>query len=64
MRGSVGVSTTLEYRFKLKTNTKNCNNCKFCKNNGKYVSSFYCKGFGIRVTDVSNAKLCSKFIRK
>lgn len=53
-----GVATnTIIYTRQLSSKTKSCRNCKNYRNG-------LCKEFNIRITDTSNAKVCSKLKMK
>lgn len=57
-----------KYFYQLKPETANCKNCVHWKRQGdpvKYEWKFgYCRKFGIRITDVTNARRCKAFKNK
>lgn len=68
MAGGVGVPTgCIEYKKKLKPTLKDCRNCVHHKprthprTNKRYV---WCSGFEIKITDMKNAKQCTKVHNK
>lgn len=68
MAGRVGVPTGgIEYCQKLNVALKDCRNCVHHKprtsprTNKHYV---WCSGFKIKITDMKNAKQCTKFQNK
>lgn len=68
MAGGVGVPTGgIEYRKKLNIAIKDCRNCVHHKprtsprTNKRYV---WCSGFEMKITDMKNAKQCTKFQNK
>lgn len=68
MAGGIGVPTGgIEYRHKLNIALKDCRNCVHHKrrinhNTGKRYT--WCTGFGMRITDMKNAKCCTAFCNK
>ena len=66
-KGQFGVSMggTLEYRYSLKPETKNCRNCNCYKLRGDPLlnerKSGYCCEFEMLITDCTNAKVCKAF---
>lgn len=49
-----GIATnTIIYTRKLNPKTKNCRNCKYFKDG-------FCNEFKIKITDKTNAKICSR----
>ena len=68
MANGVGVPTgTIEYSKKLNAALKDCRNCVHHKprtsprTNKRYV---WCSGFEMKITDMKNAKQCTKFQNK
>ena len=66
-KGQYGASMggSMEYRYSLKPETKNCRNCVNYQRRGDPLLNERkfgrCKEFGILITDCTNAKLCKAF---
>ena len=69
-KGQYGVSMggSIEYRYSLKPETKNCRNCTHYKQRGdplKYEHKYgRCNAYGILISDCTNARLCKSFKNK
>lgn len=69
-KGSVGVSmgASIEYRYQLKPETKNCKNCVYYQNRTDPLTGKkkygWCKQFKISISDATNAKYCKGFRNK
>lgn len=66
-KGSIGTSMggSIEYRYSLKTTTRNCRNCaNYSKGKEDFWGerqSGFCRKFGIEITDTSNATVCKTY---
>ena len=68
--GKIGVSLggSMEYRYSLSPNAKNCKNCKYYQQSDNAYPTHrkqgYCSHFKILISDPTNGKLCIAFFNK